>query len=242
MSLLRSSSSEASCAHSQHTSGVAGITSTTLPFHLRTPLLTSETTLLRPLGRFGGPALRGRRGNCLGEQPGHPFPSGLAVGELRTMLGGCDREHAIDEAVGEAFHRTFPQGFRNRRRAGEAEGQFDPRVRCVDALPARTGGPREALGELERRDRPAAGDGQVCLHTSQHASRCFGRSCGCTSLVGTPRLPFELADRRLKHGNLPVTALTGRFPCFESQPRVTGLGASRRRRRAPGRRGRMACG
>ena len=83
-----------------------------------------------------------------GEDRGESFEGDLTIAELRTFLLRGDREHAVDESIGQALEgsRSLRQAEGGGRR--EVEAELHPRVRGVDRLTAGAGGTTEAPAEL----------------------------------------------------------------------------------------------
>src|SRR3954470_17557370 len=71
------------------------------PLGLRSLLLGVETPLVRRARTLGGPPLPRRWSGRRAEQLGHPLAGRPAVGELRAVLGGRDRDHTVGEPAPE---------------------------------------------------------------------------------------------------------------------------------------------
>ena len=80
------------------------------------------------------------------------------------MFTGRHRQHAAGEAAAQPAEHPVAQPLGHRRRAGHVEGQLDPAVGGVDALPAGPRGPGEAFAQLGRGHHESARHDQVVGH------------------------------------------------------------------------------
>ena len=125
-------------------------TALTTAFDLPAALLVRDPPLLRASGRLGGPAGWRRRCGGVAQHRGHPLARGPAVGELGAVLAGRDGQHAVDQPRPEPRQHPLLEVRRHRGRRGQVEGQLDPAVGGVDALPAGPRRAREAFAQLCR--------------------------------------------------------------------------------------------
>lgn len=78
-----------------------------------------------------------RRRDRLGDKRGEPAFGDLPVLQLSTLLGDDHRQDAVDEPAGKPLDRPSLEWFGQSLTADEIPAQLDPRVRGIDALPAR---------------------------------------------------------------------------------------------------------
>src|SRR5829696_2054832 len=173
-----------------------------VPLDLGAPPLRVQPPLGRAAGRPGCPARRRGWLQRLPDQLGQPRPGRFPVAQLGPPLAGHHGQLVAGQPVAEPAAQPGQQVGRQRRTA-EVPDQLDPRVGGVDALPARAGGPGEALGQLVARDQHPGRHRQVGGHPysmpSQHGPVRPGHDGRMAN-----RLQHSTSPYLLQHKDNPV--------------------------------------
>jgi len=131
----------------------------------------------------------------LAQQFREPLPGRGAIAVLGAMLLGADHEHRARQAGSETLEDPPALIIIQRCRGAQIQAQLDPGIGGVHVLPARTGGPRELLGQLPGRHpqtarRPGPRSHVQIIHAASVPHVRISRPARCTDeRLSTPASP-----------------------------------------------------
>ena len=183
-----------------------------MALRLSTAALVGQTTVDRTARRTRRMTRGRRRGEPLTEQGGQPFTSGCSILPLRSRVGGHDDQDRSGQSRPQSTKQALALLLVEGRRDSHVEGQLNPRISRVHALPTGAGrmgvpldqlafGDRQPCRQLRRRRNPQllhTGNGRPWARHSRKRttdSRVAGRPSQVTCRGSGVPVPVPRAGR-----------------------------------------------
>lgn len=134
--------------------------------HRPAAALVGQAAFPRDPGGMGGTARRWVRNQRLTKYRGEPDSRYFPVAQLGAVLGGHDREHAVDQSPAQTLQDSSTLRRGERRAGRHIEDQLDARIGGIHPLAARPTCARKAPPQLGLRNRDRATHQQRIGHLS----------------------------------------------------------------------------